>query len=58
MSGDCHRQPSAHQPLFYALPYHFLEQPSEHFPKRRLPPPQLADRAVVRNPFKETVTAG
>ena len=51
MNGVCHRQTSAHQPLFYALPYHFLKQATKHFPKCGFPPLQLADRAVVRHSF-------
>ena len=51
MGGIRHRQPSAHQPLLYALPHHFLKQSPEHFPERGVPPPQLADRAVIRHPL-------
>ena len=51
MGGVRYRQPPAHQSFFYALPYHFLKQPPEHLPKRGFPPPQLADRAVIRHPF-------
>ena len=47
MGGIRHRQPSAHQTFFHTLAHHFLEQTPEHLPKRRLPPPQLADRTVV-----------
>ena len=50
MCGIRPHQPSADQSRCDALPYHFLEQTPEYLPERRVPPTQLRDRAVVRDP--------
>ena len=53
MGGVCPHQPPAGQPLGDALPHDLLKQPTKYLAEGRLPPPQLADRAVVRHPFKQ-----
>lgn len=53
MGGIRSYQSSTGQPLGDTLPYHLLKQTTEDLAKARLPPPQLADGAVIRHPVKQ-----
>ena len=51
MGGVRRHQASAGKAHINALLRHPLKQPPEYLPKGRFPPPQLADRAVIRHSF-------
>lgn len=52
VGGIRRRQPPACQALLDALLHHFLKQPPEHLPERRLPSAKLRDGAVIRDPLQ------
>ena len=53
MSGIRGDDTSADQTLLNTLAHHFLKQPAKHLAKRRFPPPELRDGAVIRHAVKQ-----